>query len=155
MNKLYFFFVTVITILFFSSLLLAQYDVFDFENYISGQQLVCQDSVNWMTWSQLPCDSVEDPIISSNYACSGSNSVKISYFNDLVKPLGNYTSGMWFILFHVYIPSGKAGYFNLLSGFTPDPYEWAMECFFDPGGQGYINAGGMFTGTFFVRVLFL
>ena len=108
----------------------------DFEAYITGQQLACQNPIDWTTWSNLPCDPTEDPFISSNYAFSGVNSVAITYYNDLIKPLGNLTSGRNYINFHVYIPVSKTGYFGLLSRFNPGPNEWGMECYFDTGGVG-------------------
>jgi hypothetical protein len=41
----------------------------------------------------------------------------------------------------MYIPAGQAGYFNTLSGFTPNPFYWAMECYFDAGGAGRLLTG--------------
>ncbi len=127
----------------------AQYDTFNFENYIAGQRLVCQDSINWTTFNLLPCDPIEDPYITSNITFSGANSLVVIPDNDLIKYLGNHEFGYWHIWFMVYIPNGKAGYFNLMSGFTPDPYEWALECVFDPGGFGYLNAGGANAASFY------
>ena len=43
--------------------------------------------------------------------------------------------------FQLYIPNGKTGYFNLLSGFTPNPINWGMECVFDVGGGASLYAG--------------
>jgi len=113
----------------------------DFEGFIAGQQVACQDPVNWTTWSNAPCGS-EDAYVSSNYAYSGANSAVIVSANDLVKPLGDKTSGKWYISFVVYIPAGKSGYFNTLTGFTPNPNEWAHDCFFDAGGAGRLDITG-------------
>jgi hypothetical protein len=113
----------------------------DFEGFIVGQQVACQDPVNWTTWSNLPC-SAEDAYISSNYAFSGTKSAVIASANDLVKPLGDKTSGKWYISFMVYIPAGKDGYFNTLTGFTPNTNEWAHDCFFDAGGAGRLDITG-------------
>lgn len=120
----------------------------DFEAYTAGQQLACQNPTVWTTWSNLPCDATEDAYISSNHAYSGSNSVVIVQNNDLVKPLGNPTSGKWYMSFNFYIPTGKAGYFNMLSGFTPDPYEWGLECYLDAGGVGRFFGGSATAITF-------
>ena len=116
----------------------------DFESYVSDQQLVCQNQTDWTTWSNLPCDSVEDPIISTNYRITGTKSVKIVQDNDLVKPFGSHTNGYWHISFWVYIPSDKSGYFNTLAVFNPpSTYDWGMECYFDLGGGGrLINVPG-------------
>ncbi|GAB4290185.1 MAG: hypothetical protein Kow0098_08580 [Ignavibacteriaceae bacterium] len=113
----------------------------DFEAYTAGQQLACQNPVDWTTWSIAPCDPVEDAYVSDMYSYSGNNSTVIVQNNDLVKPLGSLTSGKWYISFVVYIPAGKSGYFNTLSGFTPNPFEWAMECYFDAGGAGRLFGG--------------
>ena len=44
--------------------------------------------------------------------------------------------------------SAKTGYFNTLSGFTGGAYEWAMECYFNAGGAGSLNAGGTGAASF-------
>lgn len=116
----------------------------DFESYVPDQQLVCQNPTDWTTWSNLPCDPVEDPIISTNYSITGTKSVKIVQDNDLVKPFGSHTNGYWHISFWVYIPLDKSGYFNTLAVFNPpSTYDWGMECYFDLGGGGrLINVPG-------------
>ena len=119
----------------------------DFDSYVAGQQLACQNPVDWTTWSNLPCDPTEDAYVSSNYSYSGPNSVVVVENNDLVKPLG-VTSGTWYISFKFYIPTANSGYFNTLTGFTPDPYEWAHDSYFDVGGVGRLDtAGAGGTGT--------
>jgi len=65
----------------------------------------------------------------------------IIYNNDVIKPLGNQTSGVWYVEFDMMIPSEKSGYFDILSDFTPNPYEWAIEVFFPDGGIASVNAG--------------
>jgi hypothetical protein len=99
----------------------------NFDSYTAGQQLACQNPTDWTTWSNLPCDAVEDAYISTNYAYSGANSTVIVQNNDLVKTHGQLTSGEWYISVLIYIPTGKAGYFNTLAGFTPNPFNWGME----------------------------
>jgi len=145
MDKIKFFILATTAGLFlFSGLNHSQvYDfIDDFESYTAGQQLACQDSINWTTFFGNPCDPVEDPYISTNYSLTGTKSVKIVQNNDLVKLFGSHTSGYWIISFWIYIPSGKAGYFNTLTGFTPNPYQWGMECYFDLGGVGRLLNGG-------------
>ncbi|NUQ40797.1 MAG: T9SS type A sorting domain-containing protein, partial [Calditrichaceae bacterium] len=118
----------------------------DFESYAPGVQLTVQ-STNWTTWSGTP-GTGEDPFVSDAQAFSGSNSVVIVQNNDLVKTFGSLTSGKWKISFYVYIPTGKAGYFNTLAGFTPNPFNWAMECYFDLGGSGRLLGGSSTAVTF-------
>jgi len=112
----------------------------DMEAYIAGQQLACQNPTDWTTWSQLPCDPTEDPYVSSNYAYSGTNSTVIVLNNDLVKTHAMQTTGHWYSSFLLYIPTGKAGYFNQLSTWDPNPQQWGVEVYFDVGGTGRIIA---------------
>jgi hypothetical protein len=126
-----------------SSYTLAQFQFEDyFDSYIPNQQLVCQNPIDWTTWNNCPCCPPEDPYISSNYSYSSSHSVVIVYSNDLIKPLGDYTTyGVVNIGFYFYIPSNRTGYFALLSKFTPDPYELGAECYFDLGENGRLVIG--------------
>jgi hypothetical protein len=119
----------------------------DFDSYSAGVQLVVQNSTDWTTWSNLP-GSGEDPFVSDAHALSGSNSVVIVANNDLVRLHGQKTTGSWGMSFQIYIPSGKAGYFNTLAGFTPNPFNWGMEVYFDAGGSGRILGGSATAVTF-------
>ena len=65
-----------------------------------------------------------------------------------VHPIGDLTYGKYSISFRIYLATGKNGYFNTLSGFTGGAYEWAMECYFNAGGQGSLNAGGTGAASF-------
>jgi len=119
----------------------------DFEAYTAGVQLVSQNNTDWDTWSSLP-GSGEDPFVSDAFAYSGSNSVVIASANDLVRYHGQRTTGSWGMSFRVYIPAGSAGYFNTMSGFTPNPFVWAMEVYFDIGGAGRLVPTGGTTVPF-------
>ena len=110
----------------------------NFDSYIAGQRLACQNPINWTTWSNLPCNTTEDPVVSSTYSFSPSNSVKIALNNDCVKLLGNKTTGKWYVSFMVYIPAGKVGYFNTLA-VPPAAADWAMEVYFNAGGAGQLT----------------
>ena len=118
-------------------------DIFtdNFDSYIAGQQLACQNPTDWTTWSLLPC-SAEDAYVSTNYAYSGANSTVIVQNNDLIKPLGDKTSGKWYMSFVFYITAGKSGYFNQLTGFTPNTIEWGCDAYFDLGGGGRLDITG-------------
>ena len=141
MKKTYILFIVIFSIFLITPYSTAQFYFTDFENYIAGEQLACQDSINWTTWSLIPCDPVEDGYITTDHAFSGIKSFVILYNNDVIKRLGNQTSGEWNVEFDMMIPASKGGYFNLLSGFTPDPPEWAIEVFFLDDGIGNVNAG--------------
>jgi hypothetical protein len=117
----------------------------NFEAYTVGQRLACQNPADWTTWSLLPCSTVEDPLISSVVAFSGTKSVVIVQNNDLVKRLDSLTTGIWSINLKIYVPSSKAGYFNTLAGFTPHPYNWGLEAYFDSAASG--NNGRLLAGS--------
>ena len=114
----------------------------NFEDYTVGQRVACQNPENWTTWSNLPCDAVQDPYISNNFAYSGNKSVVITENNDLVKAYGPYTIGTIEISFRTYIPNGKTGYFNTLSNFSPPNYQWAMQVTFNSDQSAQLDAAG-------------
>jgi len=120
----------------------------DFESYVPDQQLVCQNQTDWTTWSNLPCDPVEDPIISTNYSVTGTKSLRIIHNNDLVKSFGSHTFGFYYVTFWLYIPTGKAGYFSTLAVFDGFNSNWGMECYFDAGGTGRFFGGSISPVTF-------
>jgi energy-converting hydrogenase Eha subunit F len=107
----------------------------DFDSYTAGVQLVAQNNVDWDTWSG-GGGTGEDPFVSNAFSFSGSNTVVIAQNNDLIRYHGQLTSGKWYISFFLYIPTGQSGYFNSMSGFTPNPFQWAHEVYFDVGGAG-------------------
>jgi len=111
----------VFSLAFPTHFLLSQTLIFsdNFDTYLPAQQLACQNPTDWTTWSNSPCDPIEDALISNLYSFSASNSVVINQNNDLVKKFGALTNGVCQINFQIYIPSGKAGYFNTLAAFTP------------------------------------
>ncbi|MCF8387116.1 MAG: T9SS type A sorting domain-containing protein [Bacteroidales bacterium] len=117
----------------------------DFDSYTVGGYLA-EQSAEWTTWSGAPGGD-EDGIISDDQAMSGSNSVLVEDITDLVLPLGNKTSGRYEVSFYYYVPSGFGGYYNIQHYEQPG-IEWAMECYFDDDGTGYIHAGGENAATF-------
>jgi hypothetical protein len=120
-----------------------------FETYTAGQLLACQAPTLWTTWSNAACGS-EDAEVSADFAYAGTRSVKVITDDDLIKKFGTsaYTSGKYKISFYVYIPSGKAGYWNTLASFAGSSSNWALEVYFDATGGGRINPGGAVPGTF-------
>jgi hypothetical protein len=132
---------TLAIILSFSVLAIAQAVVFsdDFEAYIAGQQVACQNPTDWTTWSNAPCGT-EDAYVSTNYAFSGTKSFVIVMVNDFVKPLNDITTGKWEMRFQMYIPTGKGGYFNTLADFAGAASVWASQVYFNVGGTGDLFA---------------
>ena len=133
----------------FSVLAIAQAVVFsdDFEGYVVGQKVACQNPIDWTTWTNAPCGP-EDANVSTNHAFSGTKSFVIVMVNDFVKPLNDITSGKWEMRFQMYIPSGKAGYFNTLADFAGATSVWASQAYFNVGGTGTLDAGGVSAATF-------
>jgi len=119
----------------------------DMEAYATENWLACQNPTDWTTWDSIPCDPVQDAFISDVYAISGANSCVIVADNDLVKPLGNKTTGKWYLKWNYYIPSGKTGYFNTLTHWPYATAEWGMECYFNAGGAGLLSIGTNITFT--------
>ncbi len=74
---------------------------------------------------------------------SGGKSVKLTFNKDIVKTFATspYSSGNYRIRFYVYIPSGKAGYFNTLAVFAGANSNWGMEVYFDANGTGRCFGG--------------
>jgi hypothetical protein len=120
----------------------------NFDSYVAGQQLACQNPADWTTWNLNPCDAVTDAYISSNFAHSAPNSFVVVLNNDEVHPIANFTSGMYEVGFYNYIPTGKTGYFNTLALFDGNNSQWGLEVYFNAGGAGSINAGGVGSATF-------
>ena len=145
MNKAIFYFVTGIIILSNSFSFGQLYPFFDdFESYTAGQQLACQNPIDWLS---VPCDSLFDPYVTTVQAYSGVNSVVIVQYNDLVKFFGDQTSGSWHISFDVFIPTDKAGYFSILDIYPLNP-EWAMRVYFEDGGNGILDVENTVQFTF-------
>ncbi len=135
---------TLSIIISFSVLAIAQAVVFsdDFEAYIVGQQVACQNPTDWTTWSNAPCGT-EDAYVSSNHAFSGTKSFVVVMVNDFVKPLNDLTSGKWEMRFQMYIPTGKGGYFNTLADFAGTSSVWASQAYFNVDGTGTLDAGAV------------
>ncbi|MDP2364029.1 MAG: hypothetical protein Q8M94_09700, partial [Ignavibacteria bacterium] len=150
MRKIYIFYLSFVLAILISTITIGQVVVFEekFDSYTSGQQLACQNPTVWATWTNNPCSAIEDAFISNMYSFSGANSVVIKQNNDIVRDHGLITSGIAEINFQVYIPTGKAGYFNTLANFAPPTYVWAMQVFFNSPGTGTLDAAGANAATF-------
>ncbi len=150
MTKIYIIYISFIAAILISTIALGQVVVFEdnFDIYTSGQQLACQNPTVWTTWTGNPCSLTEDAYISNNYSFSGVNSLVIKQYNDIVRDHGLLTSGICEINFQVFIPTGKAGYFNTLYEFAPPVYGWAMQVYFDSPGTGKLDAAGQNAAAF-------
>ena len=120
----------------------------DFDTYTAGQQVACQNPADWTTWNFNPCDATTDPFVSTDFAFSSPNSVKIAPNNDLVHEIGNFTNGKYSCSFQMYIPSGSLGYWNTLQDFAGSSSIWGLEVYYNAGGVGAVNAGGTDAASF-------
>ena len=110
----------------------------NFDTYTAGSHLAQSNSA-WTTWSNGP-GTAEDGVISSAQAASAPNSLYISGSNDQVYPFGNYTTGHYTLTFNYYVPStGNGAYFNIQHILLQ---QWALECYFNSTGGGYLSVGG-------------
>ncbi len=110
----------------------------DFESYIPGGQLVCQNPEDWTTWNNLPC-TYQDPYITDTVVNNTSQSVILVDSNDLVKPIDNYTEGRYRISFKMFVPDGFYGYFNTLQIFDGINSEYGMQVFFEDNSTAYCD----------------
>jgi hypothetical protein len=113
----------------------------NFDSYTAGSGLVAQN-VSWAYWSAA---SPSDATVSSAFASSGTNSVNVNgTSNDLVLPIGPFSSGKYDIKFKMYLPAGSGGYFNALHTWSGSSatYQWACDVFFDGTGVATWTTGG-------------
>lgn len=109
----------------------------DFDGFTAGDYLAEVDT-EWTTWTNAP-GTAEDPTISDAFSLTAPNSVMVSGTNDAVYPFGDKTSGAYEVSFDMYVPAGKAGYYNLQHVFAS---EWAVEVYLNGDLTSQISAGG-------------
>jgi hypothetical protein len=113
----------------------------NFDSYTAGTGVVSQNA-SWSFWSAA---TNTDALVSGTVAASGLNSVNISgTTNDLVLPIGPFTTGKYDVKFKMLIPTGSTGaYFNALHIWTnaTATYEWAGDVFFDASGLATWTTG--------------
>jgi len=127
----------------------AQWDD-NFDSYVAGQLLACQNPTQWNTWSNSPCLAGEDMMVTTTHALSLPNAFVTAANEDMVALLGEKNSGVWYVSFNFYIENGRSGYFNMLSDFTYNTGGyWAFECYLDVGGGGRLMANHVTGGTAF------
>lgn len=120
----------------------------DFDSYVAGQQVACQNPTDWTTWDFSPCNATTDPLVSTTFSFNSPNSVKIVANNDLVHVIGALTSGKYSLSFQMYVPGGSQGYWNTLMDFAGSGSIWGLEVYYNAGGLGSVNAGGTAAASF-------
>jgi hypothetical protein len=113
----------------------------DFEAYAVGSQMHGQGG--WKGWDNISAQSAP---VSNAYAYSGTNSVEIDGYADLVHEF-DISGGIWEFSVMQYIPSGGTGqnYFILLNEYNDGgPYGWSVQlnCNLDTGWIVSDNGGG-------------
>lgn len=124
----------------------------DFESYTAGEGITAQgfDS-GWKLWNATDADF--EALVSDNFASSGDNSVHLlqATGDDIVYDVGTpLTSGKYDVVFKMYIPAGREGYFNLMHNWdlnSTNQYEWAVDVFFSSTGQITWVSGGIQGGA--------
>ena len=119
----------------------------DFESYDVTMPLGPQ-SDDWSTWSGNE-GGAEDGVVSTAYAKSGSQSMKIQGTaggggpQDVILWLDDQTTGRYRIRFDIYIPAGGGAYYNIQHDFdgANSIYEWASQITFFPSGLAQLDAG--------------
>lgn len=132
--------------------------LFMFAGFVSSQTVLYEDNLDtytlnsflavdnptwWTTWSNLP-GSGEDIQIKNNFShtapMSGSAD-KVGGQSDCILKLGNKVSGAYELKWHMYMETGKCGYYNIQHMQSPG-IEWAFEVYFLTGGTIELLEGG-------------
>lgn len=131
----------------------------DFDAY-AGDSLLEPQSAEWEGWYL----NVTPTLVSTDYARSGSNSMKVwvdgnqpgtdQNETDVVHHFGDLTTGRYEMRFYQYVPSDDGtgtpagGYFNMLHFYNTaqqNNTEWAFEVYVNPSSatdQGVLRADG-------------
>jgi len=106
-----------------------------FDDDIEGYPLGTIHTSPWLSWDGI-AGNADDISVSDDQALSGSQSILIAEGGviDGVMDLGNVSSGIWYLDFNMYIPSGKSGYFNM-QGVIPAGTTWNFHVTFNEGGS--------------------
>ncbi len=120
----------------------------DFESYNVDEGIALQCPEWWDTWSGDP-GSDEDPLVSDNYALSGTKSVQVFGNNDGVIDFGGITEGRYRVEFYILIAEGRQGYYNIMQNFNPSGtgLVWGLQVFFQ-NGVCTIDGGGQSAASF-------
>ena len=127
-----------------------QYFNDNFDSYTLNS-FVAVSSPQWTTWTNSP-GSAEDARVVNTKSSSGAQSI---YFEsalgngpqDLVLDFGKvHTKGRFKFATKLFVPTGKAAYFNFQAGATTG-ITWALEFYMRAGGTYDMTVGSL-TGTY-------
>ncbi len=118
----------------------------DFEGYELGG--LSDQSPDWTPWT--PGNPDEDAEVSNEIAYSGSQSMRISEEDpdDQLLRLGDRTEGNFILKWKMYVPVGKAGYFNLQKYQDNPGQSFAAQFNLNADGTGSVDAGASNSATF-------
>ncbi|MFZ4473590.1 MAG: T9SS type A sorting domain-containing protein [Saprospiraceae bacterium] len=109
----------------------------NFESYTVGA--LSPQALFWKPWAGLET-GVLSALVSTDRASEGTKSMKVQYAvagadqgADQLLLLGNKTSGRYELKWKMYVPSGKAAYYNIQNSETPGQ-QWNLDMFFDSNG---------------------
>ncbi|MCB0465198.1 MAG: T9SS type A sorting domain-containing protein [Aequorivita sp.] len=116
----------------------------DLESYTLGP--ISAQSDHWRPWGGVD-GGADDANVVDDEANSGVQSVLVggNELTDLILLVPSApTSGVYTIEFMAFIPSGKAGYFNMQAALTPEGTAWNQALM---GGNVYFNCDGASGGV--------
>lgn len=125
-----------------------------FESYTAGSGIATQNSA-WTTWSGSL--GSEDAQITSIRAQEGAQSLVVQGTNDVVYRLNNLSEGYYAVEFHIYVPAGRLGFFNLLQLFSGNNSKWGIQVYLFDGiikvdGAGFVAATGSYSVDSWVKI---
>lgn len=126
----------------------------DFDSYKAGEFLGTESNGLWTTWTNAT-GTPEDVYVTDQLSFSPDNCIQLvsGGVADVILPLGNENSGSWTLSYMMYVEEGYGAYFNLLHYFSAAASNWAVQVYFDAGGDGSLVVGSgasLDPGTAFV-----
>lgn len=126
----------------------------DFDSYKAGEFLGSESNGLWTTWTNAT-GSPEDTYVTNLFSFSPDNCIQLvsGGVTDVILPLGEENSGSWTLSYMMFVEEGYGAYFNLLHYFSAAESNWAVQVYFNAGGDGSLVVGSgasLDPGTAFV-----
>ena len=106
-----------------------------FESYEVDQYIAKDGAEHWTTWSKKPGTAEDGKIVDLN----GNKVGYLTYGNDQILKLGGYQAGVFELEFDIYVPEGKAGYYNILHQYEGNT-AWALQAYLQMTDDGNGNS---------------
>lgn len=104
----------------------------NFESYNVG--VISPQSLHWAPWSGSETGSINAEV-TTEQASDGTKSMKVVQNDDQLLLLGNKTTGRYSLKWMMYVPAGKAAYFNIQNSQTAGQ-QWNGEFYFGTDTTG-------------------